>query len=242
MCTNDLYVCRDSSHINCTLACSTLGYIPCKNYMDKNVCDSVVKYSLLKANLLNSQKQKKIDLHSTGFFDYPKLNESIFIIVLGLFVLISVSIILTLFTMFYFRMKKRNKNSQQNSRILNSTELENFHNESVFYDTKEKKETKNGNNRRGSDDYQLYGEPPPSYKAAKYFPKVVQKKEHSKDALSTTHIYEDIKDLANEDATAFSNTNSISKKHLSKYESMDLVGDEEETLSSLKKAKSLQDL
>lgn len=43
MCTNDLYLCKDSSRINCTLACSTLGYIPCRNYVDKKICSSVNK-------------------------------------------------------------------------------------------------------------------------------------------------------------------------------------------------------
>lgn len=43
MCTNDLYQCKDLSRINCTRACTTLGYIPCKNYMDTKICASVVK-------------------------------------------------------------------------------------------------------------------------------------------------------------------------------------------------------
>jgi hypothetical protein len=48
MCTNDLYLCRDASRINCTLACLTLGYIPCKNYMDKKICSTVLKNKSLK--------------------------------------------------------------------------------------------------------------------------------------------------------------------------------------------------
>jgi hypothetical protein len=36
-------MCKDSSRINCTLACSTLGYIPCKNYKDTKICASVLK-------------------------------------------------------------------------------------------------------------------------------------------------------------------------------------------------------
>lgn len=47
MCTNDLYLCKDSSRINCTLACSTLGYIPCRNYVDKKICSTVNKKSNL---------------------------------------------------------------------------------------------------------------------------------------------------------------------------------------------------
>lgn len=49
MCTNDLYLCKDSSRINCTLACSTLGYIPCRNYVDKKICSSVNKKSALSS-------------------------------------------------------------------------------------------------------------------------------------------------------------------------------------------------
>lgn len=51
MCNNDLYTCRDSSRINCTLACNTLGYIPCKNYMDRKVCSNILK----KNKLYNSK-------------------------------------------------------------------------------------------------------------------------------------------------------------------------------------------
>lgn len=54
MCNDDLYTCRDSSRINCTLACNTLGYIPCRNYMDKKVCSNVLK----KANKYLSSKSK----------------------------------------------------------------------------------------------------------------------------------------------------------------------------------------
>jgi len=42
-CVNDVYLCRDSSRINCSWACSILGYIPCKSYMDKKICSSVLK-------------------------------------------------------------------------------------------------------------------------------------------------------------------------------------------------------
>jgi hypothetical protein len=61
MCTNDFYLCKDSSRINCTLACSTLGYIPCKNYVDKKICGSVNR-KLVSMNkqhvLLNSHDDK----------------------------------------------------------------------------------------------------------------------------------------------------------------------------------------
>ena len=42
-CINDLYLCRDSSRINCSWACSILGFIPCKSYRDKKVCSTVLK-------------------------------------------------------------------------------------------------------------------------------------------------------------------------------------------------------
>lgn len=71
MCTNDLYTCKDLSRINCTLACSTLGYIPCKNYMDKKICETVIR------------RQKG---QSNSFFNYDNFyflnsipTESIFI-------------------------------------------------------------------------------------------------------------------------------------------------------------------
>ena len=50
MCTNDLYQCKDSSRINCTRACTTLGYIPCKNYVDTKICATILKNLLNKAS------------------------------------------------------------------------------------------------------------------------------------------------------------------------------------------------
>lgn len=64
MCTNDIYVCRDSSRINCTLACLTLGYIPCKHYKDIIICPTVLKNKNLKfsgnfdASLLSTNGSK----------------------------------------------------------------------------------------------------------------------------------------------------------------------------------------
>ena len=74
MCINDLYTCKDSSKINCTLACNTLGYIPCRNYMDKNICSSInqksnkfVNSKSIKSNyfqFISSSSQKEVTLLS----------------------------------------------------------------------------------------------------------------------------------------------------------------------------------
>ncbi len=60
MCTNDVYICRDrqSSLINCTLACSTLGYIPCQNYMDKLVCSTIAKKAYIKPSFIHNSNMK----------------------------------------------------------------------------------------------------------------------------------------------------------------------------------------
>lgn len=64
MCTNDLYLCKDSSRINCTLACSTLGYIPCRNYVDKKICASVNKKSSGRFFSLKSASGSAGDLYT----------------------------------------------------------------------------------------------------------------------------------------------------------------------------------
>ena len=67
MCTNDLYQCKDLSRINCTRACTTLGYIPCKNYMDTKICASVVKS--LQSKMMNGAK---FDKHNSGNNNDPR--------------------------------------------------------------------------------------------------------------------------------------------------------------------------
>lgn len=79
MCNNDLYTCRDSSRINCTLACNTLGYIPCKNYMDRKVCSNILKknkfYNSKSINDNNypTANQNEINLLGSKF----KINDSV---------------------------------------------------------------------------------------------------------------------------------------------------------------------
>ncbi len=51
MCTNDIYKCKDNlSVINCSMACSTLGYIPCQNYMDEKVCASFLRRQAIQTD------------------------------------------------------------------------------------------------------------------------------------------------------------------------------------------------
>ncbi len=72
MCTEDLYLCKDSSRINCTLACSTLGYIPCKNYMDRKICATVNK----KASKFYSLKTNNKLYHNLFNFDTKNANSN----------------------------------------------------------------------------------------------------------------------------------------------------------------------
>lgn len=104
MCINDIYMCRDSSRINCTLACSTLGYIPCKNYADKQICLKLFeKYPQLNKNYLNFNKYKDYlkydDSNSIEYF-----NNSFLIISIGLLLIIILTSILVLIAIIY---KKR---------------------------------------------------------------------------------------------------------------------------------------
>ncbi len=68
MCMNDVYVCKDLTRINCTLACSTLGYIPCKNYVDKLVCSSIAKKALIKPNFIHNPENGNINNNSIDKF------------------------------------------------------------------------------------------------------------------------------------------------------------------------------
>ena len=79
MCTNDLYTCKDSSQINCTLACSTLGYVPCKNYLDRKVCENVLRKLEQKSNRFYFDSGAKINSESRdGLFSWLP-SESIFL-------------------------------------------------------------------------------------------------------------------------------------------------------------------
>jgi hypothetical protein len=88
MCTNDFYICKDSSRINCTLACSTLGYIPCKNYVDKKVCsrlniNGLNSPSLSGRTLFNTNKQHLLFGHDGE--QYTNLFSKTFLFLIRIF-------------------------------------------------------------------------------------------------------------------------------------------------------------
>lgn len=126
MCTNDLYLCKDSSRINCTLACSTLGYIPCRNYVDKKICLSVNK----KSSRFFSLKSAKTSIFDRAFFfDDPfagagdsadaGFQERFLFSFLSLAVLGGLFVLLILFTVLY----RRNKRNKSKSTCRSSTGL-----------------------------------------------------------------------------------------------------------------------
>lgn len=78
MCTNDLYTCKDLSQINCTLACSTLGYVPCKNYLDRKVCENVLRKLDQKSNRFFDSGAIVNDKSQKGLFSWMP-SESIFL-------------------------------------------------------------------------------------------------------------------------------------------------------------------
>lgn len=94
MCTNDLYTCKDTSVINCTMACTTLGYIPCINYMDKNAC----------ANVLKRHQSRIFDKHSN--FSGNLSNGVLFWTILGFFTVIFI-IGFLMFLMVHYKRSKR---------------------------------------------------------------------------------------------------------------------------------------
>lgn len=106
MCTNDLYQCKDSSRINCTLACSTLGYIPCKNYMDRKICASVNKKSINYPSSNYFRNNFNNDLNSSSFFSEKFL-------VIGVCLFMFTSIIVLLFVL-YFVFQKKFKHRKEN--------------------------------------------------------------------------------------------------------------------------------
>ncbi|RNA41037.1 Low-density lipo receptor-related [Brachionus plicatilis] len=124
MCTNDLYICKDSSRINCTLACSTLGYIPCKNYADRKICSSYAKKSnYLKLNSILKQIEEDNNSdnlkESSPFFGNARFsgsllknlpsNEKIIFSALGAVVLVFLILFLVLFGVMYKRFKQKKR-------------------------------------------------------------------------------------------------------------------------------------
>ncbi|CAF0798424.1 unnamed protein product [Brachionus calyciflorus] len=315
MCTNDLYICKDSSRINCTLACSTLGYIPCKNYADRKICASYNK----KTSLFNKYGSFDIGERSSFLKGIPS-NEKFMLTAVGLFVIAFLIISFLLFGLIYKRYKqkkkrdfttrlvnnhqeenvnsneninantkinplnqislsKSNSNNSINSRdriyISNSNNLifgdknPNNFNESNNNNkyilkltksndllmTKDQPDTTkiidvhlNSSELKDSDvnDYQMYGEPPPSYKQSQFYPKANLKKIKNKNSEITTepllkvsdnnesledtssHIYENIDEL---------NTSNDSQKKLAHHgnNSRCSVGNKRAKFQTLKK-------
>lgn len=250
MCINDLYTCKDSSRINCTLACNTLGYIPCRNYMDKKICSSIIrktnKFSNFKSfkensfQFINSAGSKEIDVLGSKF----SISDSILFTVLGLIIMGSIFLFLFLCSIRLQQKRRKNlpktNNSTSSISINNSEEdnhqiisTDNNHNNRLLdyqADPNEqlKKSFKHSNSYKQNDeinltsdsnnqinrldiseqnysikspkkcdvnnlDYQIYGEPPPSYQQSKYFPVIKLKDFKEEDA----HIYENIDESTN---------------------------------------------
>ena len=143
MCTNDFYLCKDSSRINCTLACSTLGYIPCKNYVDKKICGSVNR-KLNTANkqhlLMNDDKFKFSNLLSRTFKGsdfgdkrYFASNDQFLYTLLGSIFFISVLVFIILFGVLYHRHKRKIQRqmllaTRRSTENANNTNNNNNHN------------------------------------------------------------------------------------------------------------------
>lgn len=133
MCTNDLYLCKDSSRINCTLACSTLGYIPCRNYVDKKICSSVNKKSSagsgshfgsalsgsgrffsLKTGSGSSPLSFLFDSNEDGV----RLSDTVVFSLLGVLLFASLVVVLVLFGVFYNRNKRKKKAPPPRSAVI----------------------------------------------------------------------------------------------------------------------------
>ena len=72
MCTDEIYTCKDLSRINCTLACLTLGYLPCKNYIDMKICnnlaDEKLYYNMKSNNKFHQLKNTPRTWHEVFFY------------------------------------------------------------------------------------------------------------------------------------------------------------------------------
>ncbi len=114
MCTNDLYTCKDLSRINCTLACSTLGYIPCQNYMDRKICASVLKRHHSQSSIIeyrsilfpsNCRRMQSL-LQPTSPLT-PLIHSKFVQKVLGIFSVVSLLAVLIIYFTYYKRSKLR---------------------------------------------------------------------------------------------------------------------------------------
>ena len=130
MCINDIYLCKDFSRINCTLACSSLGYIPCKSYMDKKVCSSVLKNrdlfngisSISEKSVISTETIVIAGMQPLGFFFFLVIIKLLlFFIVLGSSVFITMSILFVLLALFYKRFRQPRDTAQIASQLSNET-------------------------------------------------------------------------------------------------------------------------